>query len=94
MKDHLAEPAKLGKLFQQCTTRWQKNVYAHLTATVAQNSLKLRPCATIPIIRNKEMHLFQPYQKVYFISFIKMHKGRLTTYNASRANKINVMYYT
>jgi len=26
-----------------------------------------------------------------FILFIKMHKGRLTTYNASRANKINVM---
>ena len=25
------------------------------------------------------------------ISFIKMHKGRLTTYNASRANKINVV---
>jgi len=23
-----------------------------------------------------------------------MHKGQLTTYNASRANKINVMYYT
>jgi len=26
-----------------------------------------------------------------FISFIKMHKGRLTTYNASRANKINIV---
>jgi len=25
------------------------------------------------------------------ISFIKMHKGRLTTYNASRANKINIV---
>jgi len=24
-----------------------------------------------------------------FISFIKMHKGRLTTYNASRANKFS-----
>jgi len=27
-----------------------------------------------------------------FYSFIKMHKGRLTTYNASRSNKINVVY--
>jgi len=25
------------------------------------------------------------------ISFIKMHKGQLTTYNATTANKINVM---
>jgi len=25
------------------------------------------------------------------ISFITMHKGRLTTYNASRANKINAV---
>jgi len=25
------------------------------------------------------------------ISFIKMHKGRLITYNASRANKINIV---
>jgi len=25
-----------------------------------------------------------------FVSFIKMHKGRLTTYNASKANKINL----
>jgi len=24
-------------------------------------------------------------------TFIKMHKGRLTTYNASRANKINIV---
>jgi len=26
-----------------------------------------------------------------YSSFIKMHKGRLTTYNASRANKINIV---
>jgi len=26
------------------------------------------------------------------VSFIKMHKGQLTTYNASRANKINIVW--
>jgi len=28
---------------------------------------------------------------IIFISFIKMHKGRLTTYNANIANKINIV---
>jgi len=36
------------------------------------------------------INILQP--KAELISFIKMHKGRLTTYNASRANKINVVY--
>jgi len=39
---------------------------------------------------NVMAHEYDKFTKVA-VSFIKMHKGRLTTYNASRANKINVV---
>jgi len=67
-----------------CTT-WQnektRKSHFHSNAVLVESTAAVGLCCTHNVVFLKEKYL----------SFIKMHKGRLTTYNASRANKINVV---
>jgi len=57
--------------------------------------VKIYASQSAKIFSSHQMTTNKPHAtKVYlfiYLFIIKLHKGRLTTYNASRANKINVM---